>query len=126
MLYNSLKIIHILSASLFLLSLFTCVHAWKTTPNVAAFMQKRTATLIIPLAIFQLLSGFTIISTQHYNLSELWIKISIFGFITVIASWFVFINTSQNSKMKRYNLLALGICIVTLLAMIFSMANKIP
>jgi uncharacterized membrane protein len=132
MLYNSLKIIHILSAALLLLGMASCFRLWKIanqTPLNLHAIQSQTAFVILPIALFQLATGFTMISLQHYNLSERWITGSIVGFIIVISTWLGFIYFLLQSKNKKiFHTLQkymLSICGLTLFTMIFLMANKI-
>jgi uncharacterized membrane protein len=151
MLYFCLKIIHILSATLLLTSMGYSYHLWKNmrSPRDGALRTERiqmlTWLLIIPLAITQLATGFTILSIQHEDFSQLWISASVIGFIIVIASWVSFIYfllLSQQIEIKhstqpfnrwserglffrRIQSMLLSVCGLSILAMIFFMANKV-
>lgn len=137
MLYNCLKIIHILSAGLLLTSIAYSVHLWhriqvtNQDSIISERIQTHTWVVIVPFAIFQLATGFTMISLQHYDFSELWIKGSVIGFIVVVISWFAFIYfllSGQNSAGKFFRRLQssmLVLCTFSLLCMIFFMANKV-
>lgn len=129
MFYNSLKIIHILSAAGLLTAIALSVRCWylsKNSLSTLKFIQIQTALAIIPLALFQLISGFTMISLQHYDLSELWIKGSMTGFIMLVISWMGFVYLQfQAQRFQRLQVTLLSVCLLSLLMMIFFMANKI-
>lgn len=135
MLYDLLKILHIFSAALLLTSLVYSFWLWRKAQDsslVIGVIQKQTWAVILPAAIFQLATGFTIISLKHYELSALWIRGSVLGFIIVMGSWigfiyFLFARQEVENK-KFYDLLQkllLFTCGIALLSMIFLMANKI-
>jgi len=130
MLYTSLKIAHIISATLLLTSMVYCAHRWLLA-NDHSTMAENTQSLtwlsIIPLALFQLMTGFTLISIQHYQYTELWIIGSVVGFIVVISSWlgFSYLLLSHSTLHRRLQRGLLLLCGITLLGMIFLMANKI-
>lgn len=146
MLYSCLKILHILSAALLLTSMAYSYSLWKKIQNphetTAIFqcIQSQTGLIVIPAAIFQLATGFTMISLHHEELSQLWISGSVVGFVTVIGSWFSFIYflllsqqiTGRESQsvprfkfFRRAQSMMLTICALALLSMVFLMANKI-
>lgn len=89
--------------------------------SVSELIQTKTISIIIPFAVLQLLTGFTMISLDHYPFSDLWIKGSVLGFVIAIGSWFAFLFTSNRFLQK----MLLGICLVVIAGMIFLMANKI-
>lgn len=133
MLYNTLKILHIISASLLLVGIVQNFLLWLGTNNrmthifASQKIQRQTWTMFIPFVIFQLATGFTMISVRQYDLSEFWIVGSISGFIVLIASWFSFLYlllTSSQTK-KKLQVMMLIISGITLLFMIFLMVNKI-
>ena len=143
MLYNYLKILHILSATSVLTSIAYSYHLWRSIhPHNLAMIceriQKQTTLIIIPFAIFQLATGFTMISLQHYSWAEFWLGGSVVSFISAIASWFGFlyflllsqqvtISGSAKNKPRRYRRiqsLMLILCALGLLSMVFFMANK--
>lgn len=127
--YNSLKILHILTATLLLTSMVHCCYLWlqtKTTYHSSAnHIQIQTWRIIIPFALLQLATGFTMISIKQYNLSELWIFGSILGFIIVVCSWFGFLYFLQSQQSKQAQSLMLLLCSVALLCMIFLMVTTI-
>lgn len=148
MLYFCLKILHILSAALLLTSVGYSCQLWFTLrhPQEGALVVDRVQTqtwfFIIPLAIVQLATGFTLVSLEQNELSSAWITGAVVGFITVIGSWFSFIyfllqaqqvsnqqtsTTFLDNKHKffrRAQSLMLLICILSLFCMMFIMANK--
>lgn len=148
MLYDCLKIIHILSATLLLTSIAYSCHLWQKwrRPREAAVMsesvQTQTWMIIIPIALIQLVTGFTMISLKQEDLSQTWIVGSVLGFVIVIGSWFSFIYFLLQSQQislrdsnkqftankykffRRAQSAMLIICMASLLSMIFLMANK--
>jgi uncharacterized membrane protein len=144
MFYNSLKIIHIISAALLLASMGYSYWLWKSggrpqdTAVVSHRIQIQTWLAIAPLAIFQLATGFTMISLQQDNLSSLWISCAVIGFVLAIGGWFSFLYflllsqqvTVQTVSLPRFKFfrraqsIMLSICALALLGMIFLMANK--
>ena len=129
MLYNALKIAHILSASGLLTGMVLGIRKWflaHGTIRPIQFLSAQTALLIVPLALFQLLTGYTMIGLNHLSLNDLWIKGSLFGFVIVIACWMGFIGLGFQSKdNKHLQIVLLAICFLSLLVMIFLMVNKI-
>jgi uncharacterized membrane protein len=151
MLYICLKILHIISAALLLTSMGYSYHLWKytQTPRDGAIRSQRIQTLtwliIIPLALIQLATGFTMISINNEDLSQLWISGSVIGFITVIGGWFSFIYflllsqqievsrddaafgqwSQQGLFYRRIQSIMLSVCALSILVMIFFMANKV-
>lgn len=124
MIYNDLKIIHILSASLLLMSFFLSSSSFFKTKNSSNYLQKQTILSMIPLAIFQLFSGFTMLSLQSISLTPFWVKGSLLGFMVLIVSWITFIFFAHKSK-KKSAITFLIISLVSLLSMIFLMSSKI-
>jgi uncharacterized membrane protein len=151
MLYFCLKILHILSAALLLTCMGYSYHLWKymQSQRDGAVRSERIQTLtwlvIIPLAIIQLATGFTMISINHEDLSQLWISGSIIGFVTVIGGWLTFVYfllLSQQVEIRSYEnsfgqwsqrglfyrrvqSTMLSVCALSILVMIFFMANKV-
>lgn len=149
MLYNTVKIIHILTASLFGLGIAYCCYLWKQTRSSSESLktseqiQLYTWLVIIPSALFELMSGFTMISLNHYDYSQTWVTGSVIGFIVVIGSWFTFlyfllmsqqivsdVHKPQQSELKfklfrRMQSYMLIFCVIALACMVFFMANKI-
>jgi len=115
-------------------------YLWRTIPasvSSAALAQRiqiQTWIIIIPFAIVQLVTGFTMISLKNEDLSQLWISGSVTGFVIAIASWFAFIYFLLSAQhdlagrkifFRRIQASMLSICTLALLSMIFFMANKI-
>ncbi len=122
MLYNALKILHIMSAALLLTSIVYTFKLWLT--HSLEKIQLQTWGLFIPTAIFQLATGFTMISLKQYNLSDIWIIGSLGGFMVLIISWFGFLYL-LSTRAKKLQIALLATACITLLVMIFLMANKI-
>ncbi len=65
--------------------------------------QMQTVFFMIPFAIIQLATGFSLISLKHYTFSAFWVTGSIFAFIAMIISWLTFIYLlllSQQAAIK--------------------------
>lgn len=126
MLFYYLKILHVLSAGLLLTSLFFCLHQWlRKSCTAQDHIQQQTWIIIIPFALFQLITGFTMISLQHYDFSSLWVKGSVISFLLLIAAWFTFIYLFLSSRLRKLQYVMLAICGLALLSMVFLMANRI-
>src|SRR5579864_3245356 len=96
MLYIYLKIFHIISASAVLVSIVYSYHLWRSIHSnnlgiISDRIQKQTSLIIIPFAVLQLATGFTMISLKRYSWHEFWLGGSVISFITAIVSWFGFI-----------------------------------
>lgn len=144
MLYNTLKILHILSAVMVLSSIAYCFHLWRSLHKsrdmlaISDRIQTQTWIVIIPFALVQLSTGFTMISLEHYDFSEIWVTGSVISFIVVIGSWFSFLyflllsqqvtmasqNNSQLKFYRRVQSFMLLLCALALSGMIFFMTNK--
>lgn len=150
MLYSYLKILHILSATGLVTSMGYSVMLWRRmktarqTNFYAGLIQSQTGFVIIPCLILQLATGFSMISLQHEDLSQLWIGGSVVGAIVVIGSWFTFMYflllqqqlpthaerrerylTVKQHYLRRIQFFMLSLCGAALLCMIFLMANKV-
>lgn len=125
MLYDTLKILHILSATLLLTSMVYSYQLWRQAETVnIQRIQIQTWLIILPFAIIQLITGFTIINIQHEDLTQLWIRGSVTGFILVIGSWFAFIYFLLSGQHRRKQAIMLSLCASALCVMIFFMTNK--
>jgi len=109
---------HILSASVLLFTFIQLFFPKKI------FQPHQTFFIVIPLAIFQLLSGFTMISLKHYDFKEMWVQGSAMGFMVFIISWLIFVKL-YFSRFKPLSFIMLVLSNLTLLIMIFLMTNKI-
>lgn len=143
MLYIYLKIFHIISASCVLTSIGYSFHLWRSMhprnlSTVSDQIQKQTSQIIIPFAVFQLATGFTMISLKRYSWHLFWLSGSVISFITAIASWFGFIyflllsqqtpvllnESTESTRYRRLQSFMLLLCALGLLSMVFFMANK--
>ncbi len=150
--YDTLKILHILGATLVLSSLAYCIALWHAMPNadnsyvLFARIQKQTALIIMPLGTLQLLSGVTLISLQHTALGLPWLYLSFAGFIGLMTCWLGFMycltmaqqNTLQNNDQKNphrrafyrraqtYMLAASGIALAVILFAMTSRLAHVP
>lgn len=130
--YDCLKIFHIVSATLLLTSLVYSIYLWRSMQQpegiamTSSRIQTQTWLIIVPIAIIQLISGFTMISLHHTDLAPLWTKGSVLGFVIAISSWFGFIyfliSPQQN---RRIQFIMLLLCAAALLSMVFFMTTKI-
>ena len=148
MFYDYCKIFHIISATVLLTSLAFCFRLWRDMQpsqlnRISRRIQGQTWGVIIPAALIQLATGFTMISLKHYDLNDMWLSGSIIGFIGVIGSWFGFMyflllseqliandyqpthSTLKYAFFRRIQSTMLGLCLLSILAMIFFMANKV-
>jgi len=149
MLYSCLKIIHILGATVLLMTMAYCIRLWREIQfpqhNSDCFdrIQSLTWLVIVPVSLILLVTGFTIISVQHESFSQLWVTGSALGFIVLIASWFSFIyflvlslQTSDQMQgpshsfakfkfLRHAQSVLLSLCAISIFTMIFFMANKI-
>lgn len=126
MIYFWLKIFHIISAALLLTSLSYCCCSWFVNKQAYAnIVQAQTISVIIPLVILQMFTGFSAISfnedLNQESFNQLWIKGSAIGFVFMIVSWFGFVII----KNRKLQAAMLSICLFSLLTMIFLMTNKI-
>lgn len=117
MLYDYLKIFHIIVAAILLTSVVSGCREWVATKEIQP-LQTRTGSTIIPLAILQLFLGFTLISLRHSDLSRLWIGSLAAAFILMILSWLGFVCFERS---RRAMLCLSG---SALLFMIFLMASR--
>lgn len=127
--YDLLKILHIISATLLVTSIIMSVKVWKKSKasSSAAMMhtlQTQTGISIVPLAILQLASGFTMISLRHYDVSQLWITGSITSFIVAVVSWLGFFCLLHRNQPRLQSSL-LVICALALVCMVFLMVSKL-
>lgn len=146
MAYEYLKILHIISASLIIGSILYSYRIWLAMPHshnrfaLFARIQKQTAYIIIPATLIQLGSGFTLISLQHYTMSDWWIGTSLLGFSLLVVSWVTFVyflyiseqdiakNDAAAGQGKQFahraQSLMLMLCALSVVIMIFAMANR--
>ncbi len=146
--YDYFKIFHIISAALLLTSMTYCFSLWRgmNSERVASTtqrIQQQTWLIILPAAMVQLATGFTMISLNHYEMSELWLSGSVIGFMVVIGGWFGFVyflmlaqqlvsNHSHRHQLivrlqffRRIQSIMLAICGLAIVSMVFLMANKV-
>jgi hypothetical protein len=131
MLYDILKTLHIISATLLLTSVVYTFKLWLTS-NKLAFthdsllsIQRQTWMLFIPTTLFQLASGFMMISLKQFEPSEFWIIGSVGGFVVLVISWFSFLyllfNSSFTLAKNLYHKLQIVLLIVTGMTLLFVM-----
>ena len=152
MFYDWIKILHVISAALFFTGTLNIFLYWvyvNKSGNISRIGHASQRILllgwlmILPAGLFQLLSGFTMLSLKHFLLAERWVQASLGGFVIVILCWFSLLylitgsqtllsNISQEgllssdflrTRNRQYCLFAL--ILLTILVMIFFMANKI-
>jgi uncharacterized membrane protein len=150
MLYTCIKILHILSASLLISCMGYSYHLWKQmqSPRDGAIRMERIQALtwssILPLAFIQLISGFTMIGLQHEDMSQLWISVSLIGFVTVLGAWLSFLYLMMAAQQidmreklrargfserglyyRRLQSMMLMLCALAIGTMMFFMTNKV-
>ena len=139
--YDGIKIIHIISASLIVIGMGVTVNRWQSirfaelgSGEHTAFtrsLQRITWTLMVPCLLFQLFSGFTMLSLKPDYLKASWSKFAILAYFILLGAWFTwtYLNVSPNrpqvgtkSGLIHYTLITL--VIIALSSIIFFMANK--
>lgn len=146
MAYNSLKFLHIITATLLLLSMAYSCRLWatmdthKNSRTLLQQIQTQTWLLILPLSVVQLATGFSMLSIHREELSQLWVTVSVISFISALGSWFAFIyflllsqqmaaeekiDVIQFKFYRRMQSTMIGVCMLAFMIMIFFMANKI-
>jgi hypothetical protein len=127
--YNCIKIFHIVSASLLLTSMiysYLSVKSAKNTETTVNFLQNSAFMIVLPLAVIQLFSGFIMLSLKQTELTQLWVKGSIVGFIIGITSWFGWCYFMQSNKYPKFTHTGLLITsILGLLTMLFFMTTRL-
>ena len=127
--YYFVKTLHIFCASILLLSLCKCCLLWyKRNFNLLT----KQGWMILFISIFQLFSGFTMISLKHTNVKQLWIQGSIVGFILFISCCILFFYLIIDMKtriqpspfLQKTISVTLSMMILTMLSMIFFMASQ--
>lgn len=117
MLYPYLKIFHILCAALLLASVVYGCQEWLTSGKIQRF-QAQTGSMIFGFIFLQLLSGFTLISLKHADLSMAWIASVTGAFVMMVIGWLSFIC------FEKHRLVTFCLAGFALLWMIFLMANR--
>lgn len=126
MLYDTLKIIHVLNGGLIFMALGLSIHTWQTVhdKNQLRFkLQAHTFLLLLPLILLQLLLGFTLMSLKEVTLHQIWVLGSIISFMSFVMTWLTFTYSAQ-TNFKKITLLFFTLSMLTLCSMIFFMANK--
>ena len=133
MLYNTLKIIHILSGSVVFCTLigaqsYGLWQAYQPTVqlNIQHLNQKIVPLLILGI-LFQILSGFSLISLHHLSWQALWIKAALVGTVLLLINGGVFLSlVSLRGMQTPYGaMVSLGLSLGILSALIYFMANQI-
>ncbi|SRR5579883_127685 len=122
--YNLLKMLHILSAALLIASAGISYYFWRNRAAIRS-IQTQSWAVIVPAAFFQLMTGFYMMSLKHYHWTETWIKGSVLGFMILMISWFAFLYCLMVQNTRKLQAGLLMMASITLLSMIFFMANKI-
>lgn len=99
-LYGFLKILHVLNATLGIgLEIFVALHLWDVWQRVVLVnnyselhqhVQKALTlqfTIILPLLLVQIVTGFWIIGVQEYSWHLFWVHSSLFGLLILIGLW---------------------------------------
>lgn len=124
--YTVLKILHILSAAVFFsVSCYVIYSKWQC--NAAAFVKKCrhcAGWFILPSGLFQLLSGFTLLSLKHYGFNLLWVKGAFSGFLMALLGWFLLLLLLPEEKPSKGLNVFLVFIALGLAVMVFFMANK--
>jgi len=129
MIYHSLKICHILSATLLLSTVFYCLlqlrNHRKTMASQSDVIHLHTWLSIIPFSLFQLVTGFMMVNLKQEDLFATWIVGSTLCFIILMISWFSFVYFLISSQYKQLQGMMITISLLSLLSMIFFMTSKI-
>jgi len=130
-LYNHIKIFHIFSATFLLSSMVYSYYLWQTAaPTGIGRIQTQTLFIILPCALIQLMTGFSMISLEKTGIAALWIKGSVGGFLLAMGCWFAFIYCLlahvHSARRTYYNLQVISLtgCLIGIISMLFFMANK--
>ena len=152
MAYTLFKMLHILSACLIIsLWMLSCIDTYFSHQN-----KDRSTCLeslerlfnynwygIIPLSIWQILSGFMIIAIEHYSYQLLWLKGTLMGIATLFFIYasilylqhrakMVLLNTDATSntiprvyhRLLRWRIVLGMLAFIVLCVMIYFMANR--
>lgn len=127
MIYHTLKILHIISSSGLFASMLFCFFIWQRLPQAAGVsqIQLQTFLIILPAFLFQLISGFSIVSLQHESLNQIWVQGSFFCFVMLVLCWLMFVYFLNDTSKRFWQKCALILCSINLMCLIFFMANKI-
>jgi hypothetical protein len=124
MLYNYLKIFHILSAGILLSSmLYSCRVWWQSIDSQR--IQTQTWLVIVPIALMQLFTGFTMLSLNQDALLPLYVKGIVIAFVITITSWMLFTYFVVNTQRIIWQKISLFVCFTSILSMIYFMASKL-
>lgn len=126
-LYDFIKLFHFISAAILLLSFCYSSGLWLCFNKGALDrILTQTASVIIPCALFQLITGFTLVSLKRSELPLYWIEACIIGFIVAMGMWFLFIYIYSffSHKIQPVWLsITLIACALSLLFLVFLMSN---
>ena len=130
MFYDIVKILHIISAALILISVISTIKLWLTSASLQK-IQMQMWLLFVPATIFQWVSGFIMVSLIQDELSDFWMLANMGAFMVFVISWFSFLylvfTSSPNSHDRFTRILQIVFLIVTfvsLLLMVFLMSDK--
>lgn len=123
MAYNTLKFIHILTAAAFVSSLVFFAYQWTSGLHLKKNILTYSLYSIVPLLIFQLFSGFTLISLKPA--STIWVATTVLLFLTFFISGLLLFYCLLQSKYRPLQLLVSLFAFSSMLGMIFLMVNKV-
>lgn len=132
--YYIIKTLHVISATLlFTASYFTAIYVYKSKflNNSVHLALRLNLALVIPLAFFQMLTGFAIIGIKHYPMHLLWVWSTGLGFFAFLMCQLVAtfqlkliqLNPAQSAGAEKRWKTTLIISLLVLLYMLFMMAN---
>src|SRR5579871_2594766 len=131
MLFYTLKLFHIISAAILLTGMAASFLLWKKSSGSATTSQKiqmNTLLIIIPFALLQLITGFTLINFERDELSSGWIIGSVVSFLIVLGSWIGFNYflwaAEKNIFFRRMQIILLSSAAIAMFCLLFLMANK--
>jgi hypothetical protein len=124
-LYDFIKLFHFISAAVLLVSFCYSSGLWlRLNKEALDRILTQTGAVIIPCALFQLITGFTLVSLKRAQLPLYWIEACIIGFIVALIMWFLFVYGFFFNKIQSVFLsITLIVCAISLLFLVFLMSN---
>lgn len=125
--YALLKITHIITAALALgggLALAITAYLMRSLPTGRVSLEKINLVIVIPAYCLQAITGFSIISVQHYSVHTLWVEMTLLLYPVAVIAWLAASFAWYQKKEKR----AFGcacLCWGTVAVMVFFMANRV-
>ncbi|MCE3237426.1 MAG: hypothetical protein K0R24_407 [Gammaproteobacteria bacterium] len=123
--YDFIKLFHFISAAILVMSFCYSSGLWlRLNKEALDRILAQTGAVIIPCALFQLMTGFTLVSLKYSELPLYWIEACIIGFIVAMAMWFLFIYGLFLNRIQPIWLsITLIVCAISLLFLVFLMSN---